>query len=235
MAAAFSFNCPQCGKTYENVKSKMAGRKVSCTCGKVFRLGPKTEDQIAARAKRKAEKAARTAAASGHPPTLPTVSVPGKTAPKRPTSTPPFEADIPGLEDELDAPEGMRRQPSFRLILMPSKMTRSWTIPSAEITRFRRKTTQRMQVGRCRWAGHSPLQNQPKKVWTRNHRQRRNANAAPSLACWIGLPTCFPGETDEPPPDLSVKLIVLFLTGSGFRCACQFAHSVVQQVCCCLS
>ena len=107
MTAAFSFNCPECGKTYENVKANMAGRKVSCTCGKVFRLGPKTEEQVAARAKRKAEKLAARENAANNPPTLPTVSIPSESAKKPPTQTPAnprlFEAEIPGLEDELDA------------------------------------------------------------------------------------------------------------------------------------
>lgn len=108
MAAAFSFNCPQCGKTYDNVKANMAGRKVSCTCGKVFRLGPKTEEQIAARAKRKAEKLAarQMKQAHKHPPTLPTVAAPSDSMTKHPIQpsghAKPFEADIPGLEDDND-------------------------------------------------------------------------------------------------------------------------------------
>ena len=104
MTAAFSFNCPECGKTYENIKANMAGRKVSCTCGKVFRLGPKTEEQIDARAKRKAEKlAARQKEAKPHPP-LPTVSVPSEVSKKKPVQPPVqlFESEIPGLEDEVD-------------------------------------------------------------------------------------------------------------------------------------
>ena len=54
---AFSFSCPQCGKAYENVKASLQGRKVSCTCGRVFRLGPKTEQQIARDAKLAADAA----------------------------------------------------------------------------------------------------------------------------------------------------------------------------------
>lgn len=56
--SSFSFNCPQCGKVYENVKSKMAGCKVRCNCGKIFRLGPKTEKQKADAAARKAKRRA---------------------------------------------------------------------------------------------------------------------------------------------------------------------------------
>lgn len=59
----FSFSCPDCGKTYENVKAEMAGRKVRCSCGKVFRLGPKTEEQLRIAAERKARKLARLLAA----------------------------------------------------------------------------------------------------------------------------------------------------------------------------
>ncbi len=36
-----SFDCPQCGKHYENVSDKYAGKRMQCKCGKVMRLGPK--------------------------------------------------------------------------------------------------------------------------------------------------------------------------------------------------
>jgi hypothetical protein len=106
MAAAFSFNCPQCGKTYENIKAKMAGRKVSCTCGKVFRLGPKTEEQIAAKEKRRAEKQAARQHPGKRPPKLPTKrptdSASSSSGPNQSGKARLFEADIPGLEDEPD-------------------------------------------------------------------------------------------------------------------------------------
>ena len=34
-----SFACPDCGKTYRNVKQKLIGKKARCSCGKVIRIG----------------------------------------------------------------------------------------------------------------------------------------------------------------------------------------------------
>ena len=40
--ATLTFQCPKCGKTHDRIKPEMAGFKVRCQCGFVFRLGPKS-------------------------------------------------------------------------------------------------------------------------------------------------------------------------------------------------
>ncbi len=61
-----SFQCPKCSKIHDRIRQEMAGFKVRCQCGFVFRLGPKdAKDKIAfkekldRRKKRKSERAAR--------------------------------------------------------------------------------------------------------------------------------------------------------------------------------
>ena len=41
--ATLSFTCPKCQRQHDRVKTEMAGFKVRCQCGHVFRLGPKQE------------------------------------------------------------------------------------------------------------------------------------------------------------------------------------------------
>jgi len=43
--ATLSFNCPKCDKVHSRIKPEMAGHKVRCQCGFVFRLGPKSQKQ----------------------------------------------------------------------------------------------------------------------------------------------------------------------------------------------
>ncbi|MFK7768002.1 MAG: hypothetical protein AB8B55_12335 [Mariniblastus sp.] len=43
--SSLSFSCPKCDKVHEGIKQKMAGHKVRCQCGFVFRLGPKRAKQ----------------------------------------------------------------------------------------------------------------------------------------------------------------------------------------------
>ncbi|MEM7452709.1 MAG: hypothetical protein AAF456_00010 [Planctomycetota bacterium] len=38
-----SFNCPQCGELFSKVKQELLGRKFQCKCGKVFRVGSKSD------------------------------------------------------------------------------------------------------------------------------------------------------------------------------------------------
>ena len=66
MSSSLAFNCPSCGKPYDRVKASMTGRKVKCSCGKIFRLGPKTEAQKAADAARRAKKRAAQLEANNH-------------------------------------------------------------------------------------------------------------------------------------------------------------------------
>jgi hypothetical protein len=40
--ATLSFQCPKCGKIHDRIKPEMAGFKVRCQCGFIFRLGPKS-------------------------------------------------------------------------------------------------------------------------------------------------------------------------------------------------
>ncbi len=71
----------------------MAGRKVSCNCGKIFRLGPKTEQQKAEDAARKAKKLAAKRAATANPTgPQPVVASPASATPTHPLNAQPFEA-----------------------------------------------------------------------------------------------------------------------------------------------
>ncbi|MEL7498577.1 MAG: hypothetical protein AAFN77_13275 [Planctomycetota bacterium] len=47
--ATLSFACPKCNRKFDRVKPEMAGSKVRCKCGYVFRLGPKKEKPQTAR------------------------------------------------------------------------------------------------------------------------------------------------------------------------------------------
>ena len=40
---ALSVSCPNCGKRFENIKPKHAGKKAKCGCGKIIRLGSKKD------------------------------------------------------------------------------------------------------------------------------------------------------------------------------------------------
>lgn len=84
--ATLSFSCPKCQRDFKNVKAEMAGSKVKCQCGHVFRLGPKKTKPEQPKPKPKSTPRPKPAAAVRPSTSTPRVSTP-RPKPARPASS----------------------------------------------------------------------------------------------------------------------------------------------------